>query len=74
MPLSMMGLGSKAIVTELSGKIEVRKFLCELGFVVGKQVEIIQYTVGNSMIVAIDGARLALDRKMAHHIQIMPKA
>ena len=72
MPLSMLGLGTNAVVTGLSGKLEFKKLLSELGFVVGKQVEIIQYTIGNNIVFGIGGARLALDKSMAHCVQILP--
>lgn len=71
MPLSMLGLGSKAKVVGLSGKPELNRFLAGLGFIVGNQVNVIQYTFGNNLIVGIGSSRLALDRKMAHCIHIL---
>ncbi|MBF0384312.1 MAG: ferrous iron transport protein A [Candidatus Omnitrophica bacterium] len=73
MPLSMLGLRNKGVVVGLRGKFDLKIFLAELGFVSGKEVEIMQYTSGNNLIVGLGGCRLALDRSLAHLIEIIPQ-
>jgi len=70
MPLTYLGVGEKARIAQITGDGDIRLFLIELGFTLGRGIEIIQHTFGDNMIVKIGNSRLALDRKMALHIQI----
>lgn len=72
MPLSMLGSGLKAEVVGLRGKPELKKFLADLGFIAGKNVEVIQEIFGKNIIVKIGSSRFAIDRKMAHCVEIIP--
>lgn len=72
MPLSMLGLGLKAEVVGLRGRPELKKFLADLGFIIGKNVEVIQQIFGDNIIVKIGSSRFAIDRKMAHCVEIIP--
>jgi ferrous iron transport protein A len=72
MPLSMLGKGLMAQVVGLRGRPESKKFLADLGFIAGKNVEVIQHIFGNNIIVRIGSARFAIDRKMAHCVEIAP--
>ena len=47
MPLSMIGEGETATITRVGGKEETRRFLENLGFVVGAIVTVISKTGGN---------------------------
>ena len=70
MPLTLLNIGEKAHIVGLSCGPKLKKYLMELGFCLGKKIEVIQSSFGDNIIVAIEGARLALDRKMAHQINI----
>ncbi|MBF0490360.1 MAG: ferrous iron transport protein A [Candidatus Omnitrophica bacterium] len=70
MPLTLLGIGEKATITQLTGDTNLRLRLTELGFSLGKGIEIIQRAFGNHLIVRLENVRIALDRRMALHIQI----
>lgn len=70
MPLTLLGVGEKATIAQITGDPDLRMFLTERGFSLGKDIEIVQHTFGNNIIVKIGNTRLALDRRMAHHIHI----
>ncbi len=69
MPLSMIGLGESATIRRIGGKEETRRFLEELGFVVGEVVTVINQMGGN-LIVKIKDSRVALGRDMASKIMV----
>ena len=69
MPLSMAQMGEKNIIKKVGGKEETRKFLENLGFVVGSAVTIISEAGGN-MIVNIKESRVAIGRDMANRIMV----
>jgi len=70
MPLTLLGIGEKATIAQLTGDSDLRLFLTGLGFSFGAAIEIVQHTFGNNMIVKLGNTRLALDRRMAMHIHI----
>ena len=67
MPLSMAKSGEPVEVKRVGGKEETRKFLENLGFVVGSIVTVISETGGN-LIVNIKESRIAIGRDMANKI------
>ena len=69
MPLSMLGTGNTATVQRVGGKEETRKFLEELGFVVGAVVTVIN-EMGGNLIVNIKDSRVALGKEMANRIMV----
>ena len=69
MPLSMIGEGETATITRVGGKEETRRFLENLGFVVGAIVTVISKTGGN-VIVNIKESRVAIGKDMATKIFI----
>lgn len=69
MPLSMIGEGETAIITRIGGKEETRRFLENLGFVVGAIVTVISKTGGN-VIVNIKESRVAIGSDMASKIMV----
>lgn len=71
MALTFLGIGEKAKVVGIKGKLKLRHYLTELGFTAGRNVEITQQSIGNNLIVALEGGRIALDRKIAHQINIV---
>ncbi|MCI5661707.1 MAG: ferrous iron transport protein A [Clostridia bacterium] len=69
MPLAMAQVGDVNIIKRISGRDEVRQHLAELGFVVGEEVQIVS-EMGGNLILAIKGARIALDKTMAMRIMV----
>lgn len=67
MPLSMIGEGETATITRIGGKEETRRFLENLGFVVGAIVTVISKTGGN-VIVNIKESRVAIGSDMASRL------
>lgn len=69
MPLSMIGEGETATIIRVGGKEETRRFLENLGFVVGAIVTVISKTGGN-VIVNIKESRVAIGKDMATKIMV----
>ena len=69
MPLSMMEAGEPNVIKKVGGKEETRRFLENLGFVVGGTVTVISETDGN-MIVNVKEARVAIGKDMANKIMV----
>lgn len=69
MPLSMVTPGEPVTIRRIGGKEETRKFLEELGFVVGGIVTVIN-EMGGNMIVNVKDSRVALGKDMANKILV----
>lgn len=69
MPLSMVKEGEPMEIKKVGGKEETRKFLENLGFVVGGLVTVISETGGN-MIVNVKESRVAIGKDMANKIMV----
>lgn len=69
MPLSMIKEGEPNIIKKVGGKEETRKFLENLGFVIGGTVTVISQTGGN-MIVNVKDSRVAIGKDMANKIMV----
>ena len=69
MPLAMIGEGETATITRVGGKEETRRFLENLGFVVGAIVTVVSKTGGN-VIVNIKESRVAIGKDMATKIMV----
>ncbi len=69
MPLSMMNIGEKGMVTNVTGKDETRRFLENLGFVRGSEVTVVS-EISGSMIVNVKDTRVAVDKTMANRIMV----
>lgn len=69
MPLSMIKKGEANIIKRVGGKEEVRKFLGNIGFVVGAAVTVISEIKGN-MIVEVKDSRVAIGKDMANKIMV----
>lgn len=69
MPLSMVKKGEANIIKRVGGKEEVRKFLGNIGFVVGAAVTVISEMKGN-MIVEVKDSRVAIGKDMANKIMV----
>lgn len=69
MPLTMMNTGEPAVIKKIGGKEETRRFLENLGFVMGGTVTVISQTGGN-MIVNVKDSRVAIGKEMANKIMV----
>lgn len=69
MPLTMMTAGESNVIRRVSGNEETRRFLENLGFVVGTKIEVLS-SLGGNVIVNVKDSRVAINRDMAKHIMI----
>ena len=67
MPLSMVKKGEANIIIKIGGKEDTKKFLGNIGFVVGAAVTVISEIKGN-MIVEVKNSRVAIGKDMANKI------
>jgi ferrous iron transport protein A len=68
-PLAMCSAGDKVMVSEVSGRPDVKKHLEDLGFTEGTQVTLVSSHNGD-MIVKIKESKLAVTREMAGKIKV----
>lgn len=69
MPLSMAREGESNVIKKISGKDETRRFLENLGFVVGSAVTVVA-EMGGNLIVNVKESRVAIGKDMANKIQV----
>ena len=69
MPLSMVKEGEENIIQRVGGKEETRRFLENLGFVIGSPVTVVS-EIGGNMIVNIKDSRGAIGKDMANKIMV----
>ncbi|MGN1147492.1 MAG: ferrous iron transport protein A [Lachnospiraceae bacterium] len=69
MPLTMVKEGEPNVIRKVGGKEETRRFLENLGFVVGGEVTVVSEINGN-MIVNIKDSRVAIGKDMANKIMV----
>ena len=69
MPLTMAKEGEPNVIRRVGGKEETRKFLENLGFVVGGLVTVVTDAGGN-LIVNVKESRVAIGKDMANKIQV----
>ena len=69
MPLGLANTGEENMIRKIGGNSETRKFLENLGFVVGGTVTVISENGGN-VIVNVKGSRVAVSKEMANKIMI----
>jgi len=67
MPLTMARAGEVNHIKKIGGRDEVKRFLENLGFVVGGAVTVISEISGN-LIVNVKDSRIAISREMASKI------
>ena len=67
MPLSMVKKGEANIIKKIGGKEDTKKFLGNIGFVVGAAVTVISEIKGN-MLVEVKNSRVAIGKDMANKI------
>ena len=69
MPLTMANAGEENIIKKVGGKEDTRRFLENLGFVVGAAVTVISQVEGN-IIVNIKDSRVAIGKDMVNKIMV----
>lgn len=69
MPLSMARAGESNVIRKVGGREETRRFLENLGFIVGGAVTVISETGGN-IIVNVKESRVAIGKDMANRIMV----
>ena len=69
MPLTMVEPGKPISIQRIGGKEEIKRFLENLGFVVGSDVTIIS-KIGGNVIVKIKNSRVAISKEMANKILV----
>ena len=67
MPLTMAPVGQASKIQRVGGNDETKRFLANLGFVVGSEVTVISAIGG---IVNIKDSRVAINQDMARHIMV----
>ncbi len=69
MPLTMVNTGEAMRIKKVGGKEETRKFLENLGFVVGGIVTVVS-DIGGNVIVNVKDSRVAIGKDMANKIMV----
>lgn len=69
MPLTMVKTGEENTIKKVGGKEETRRFLENLGFVVGGVVTVVS-EIGGNMIVNVKDSRVAIGKDMANKIMV----
>ena len=69
MPLTMLNIGETGEIKRIGGNEETRRFLNNLGFVVGAVVVVVS-AIGGNVIVNIKDSRVAINEDMAKRIMV----
>mgnify|MGYP004516013739 FL=1 len=69
MPLTMLNIGETSKIKRIGGNEETRRFLNNLGFVVGTEVSVVS-AIGGNVIVNIKDSRVAINEDMAKRIMV----
>lgn len=69
MPLTMLNIGETGKIKRIGGNEETRRFLNNLGFVVGTEVSVVS-AIGGNVIVNIKNSRVAINEGMAKRIMV----
>ena len=70
-PLVTAKVGEGGRIVRVTGKQETRKHLCELGFVIGAHVQVMNENSGN-LVLGVKGSRIVIDRATASKIFFSP--
>lgn len=65
----MAPVGQASKIQRVGGNDETKRFLANLGFVVGSEVTVIS-AIGGNVIVNIKDSRVAINQDMARHIMV----
>ena len=64
MPLTLAGIGEVNTIRRVGGNEETRRFLENLGFLVGTKITVLS-AIGGNVIVNVKDTRIALSKSMA---------
>ena len=69
MTLTILNIGETGKIKRIGGNEETRRFLNNLGFVVGTEVSVVS-AIGGNVIVNIKDSRVAINEDMAKRIMV----
>ena len=69
MLLTMLNIGETGKIKRIGGNEETKRFLNNLGFVVGTEVSVVS-AIGGNVIVNIKDSRVAINEDMAKRIMV----
>lgn len=69
MPLTLASIGEVNTIRKVGGNEETRRFLENLGFIVGSEITVLS-TISGNVIVNIKDSRVAINKEMARHIMV----
>lgn len=69
MPLTFANLGEENLIRKIGGNPETKKFLENLGFIVGGRITVVN-AMGGNVIVNIKESRVAISKEMANKIMV----
>ena len=72
MPISLAKVGEKGIIVRISGDPGTKKYLSDLGFTIGVQVQTVSDVKGNK-ILSVRGSKIAVDSRLASRIMFRPE-
>ena len=69
MPLVLANIGEENLIYRVGGSPEVKKHLADIGFVPGGSVSVVS-SIGDSILVKVKGARVAISAEIARRIMV----
>lgn len=69
MPLTFASPGEENLIRKIGGNPETKKFLENLGFVVGGRITVVN-AMGGNVIVNVKESRVAISKEMANKIMV----
>lgn len=69
MPLTFANPGEENLIRKIGGNPEIKKFLENLGFVVGGTITVVN-AIGGNVIVNVKESRVAISKEMANKIMV----
>ena len=69
MPLVLANIGVENLIYRVGGSPEVKKHLADIGFVPGGRVSVV-FSIGDSIIVKVKEARVAISAELARRIMV----
>ena len=67
MPLTMAGIGTERQIKKINGRDETKRFLENLGFIIGGEIMVVS-TINGNLIVKVKDSRVAVSKEMAMKI------
>ena len=67
MPLTMAGIGTEMQIKKIKGRDETKRFLENLGFIIGGEIMVVS-TINGNLIVKVKDSRVAVSKEMAMKI------